>query len=80
MRRHQRPRTPMPTSHPAVGRPRIAALRVKKGRTRVVAHQQWNKAPEMVIDTNKTYRATLETSAGNIEVEFYPKGGSDNSQ
>lgn len=38
-----------------------------------VAHQQWNKAPEMVIDVNKTYRATLETSAGSIEVEFFPK-------
>ena len=38
-----------------------------------VAHQQWSNAPEMVIDTNKTYRATLETSAGNIEVEFFPK-------
>ena len=42
-------------------------------RTSDVGHQQWSKAPEMVIDPNKTYRATLETSAGNVEVEFYPK-------
>ena len=38
-----------------------------------VAHQQWSKAPEMVIDTDKTYRATLDTSAGTVEVEFFPK-------
>jgi cyclophilin family peptidyl-prolyl cis-trans isomerase len=38
-----------------------------------VAHQQWSKAPEMTIDQNKTYRATMETSAGTVEVEFYPK-------
>lgn len=38
-----------------------------------VTHQQWKQAPEMVIDVNKTYKATLVTSAGTIEVEFYPK-------
>jgi cyclophilin family peptidyl-prolyl cis-trans isomerase len=44
-----------------------------EGNDTTVAQQQWNKAPEMVIDPNKTYHATLETSAGNVEVEFYPK-------
>lgn len=28
------------------------------------------KAPEMIIDTNKKYRATLETSLGNIDIEL----------
>jgi cyclophilin family peptidyl-prolyl cis-trans isomerase len=46
---------------------------IQEGTDSDVAIQQWTKAPEMVIDTNKTYRATLETSAGNVEVEFFPK-------
>lgn len=33
---------------------------------------QWNTAPEMEIDTEKTYIATIETSKGNIELELYP--------
>lgn len=37
-----------------------------------VAHQQWSKEPEMVIDTAKVYKATLATSAGDVEVTFFP--------
>lgn len=33
----------------------------------------YTKPPEMSIDPNKNYTATIETSLGNIEVEFYPK-------
>src|SRR5688572_3920604 len=33
----------------------------------------YSKPPEMTIDPSKTYTATIETSLGNIEVEFYPK-------
>jgi cyclophilin family peptidyl-prolyl cis-trans isomerase len=34
---------------------------------------QWKEAPVMTIDPAKTYTATLETSAGNVEVEFFPQ-------
>ena len=33
----------------------------------------YSKPPEMTIDPKKTYTATIETSLGTIEVEFYPK-------
>ncbi len=36
-------------------------------------YQQWKKPPAMVIDTAKTYSAAIETSAGTIQVELYPK-------
>lgn len=35
--------------------------------------QQWNRPPEMQIDTGRTYRATLETGAGDIVLELYPE-------
>ena len=34
---------------------------------------QWDKAPEMQIDVNKQYFATLKTSKGDIRIELYPK-------
>jgi peptidyl-prolyl cis-trans isomerase B (cyclophilin B) len=33
--------------------------------------KQYAKAPEMAIDTSKTYTATLETSRGNIVCELF---------
>ncbi|MDY6932719.1 MAG: peptidylprolyl isomerase [Spirochaetota bacterium] len=33
--------------------------------------QQWDSAPEMLIDTNKVYKVTIETNRGNIELELY---------
>lgn len=33
----------------------------------------YKSAPAMTIDVNKTYRATIETSKGNIVVDLYPK-------
>ena len=35
--------------------------------------KQWDNAPEMQIDAEKGYRATLETSKGAIELELYPE-------
>jgi peptidyl-prolyl cis-trans isomerase B (cyclophilin B) len=35
--------------------------------------KQWDSPPEMQIDLQKTYRATLETSRGAIELELYPQ-------
>jgi peptidyl-prolyl cis-trans isomerase B (cyclophilin B) len=35
--------------------------------------KQWNRPPEMQIDAKKTYRATIETNRGTIELELYPQ-------
>ena len=35
--------------------------------------KQWDSPPEMQIDPQKTYRATIETNKGGIELELYPK-------
>lgn len=34
--------------------------------------KQWNNPPEMTIDTEKSYTATIETNRGKIELELYP--------
>lgn len=39
----------------------------------VSAMKQWASKPAMTIDANKNYRATLETSMGNITIEFFAK-------
>jgi len=33
----------------------------------------YDKPPEMKIDVNKTYTATIETDAGTMVAELYPK-------
>lgn len=38
-----------------------------------MAQKQWNKPPDMQIDTAKTYIATVETNRGTMEVELYPQ-------
>jgi len=38
-----------------------------------MSNKQWQKAPAMQIDTEKTYRATVETTKGNIVLELYPR-------
>jgi cyclophilin family peptidyl-prolyl cis-trans isomerase len=35
-----------------------------------LGYPQWSEAPQMVIDTSKTYVATLETNRGNIVIEL----------
>jgi peptidyl-prolyl cis-trans isomerase B (cyclophilin B) len=35
--------------------------------------QQWSRPPAMQIDVEKTYRATIETNKGTIELELYPQ-------
>ena len=35
-----------------------------------MAGKQWDTKPEMQIDPSKSYRATIETSRGTIELEF----------
>lgn len=38
-----------------------------------MAAKQWSSSPALEIDTNKRYRATLETSKGTIVLELFPK-------
>lgn len=35
--------------------------------------KQWSKAPDMMIDTNKTYQAEVTTSKGNFTIDLYAK-------
>ncbi len=35
--------------------------------------QQWKNPPEMVIDPQKKYMVSIETTRGTIEVELYPQ-------
>jgi len=35
--------------------------------------KQWNSPPAMAIDTSKTYRVTMETTKGTIEIDLYPQ-------
>lgn len=34
---------------------------------------QYSRPPEMQIETDRTYRATIETEKGDIELELYPE-------
>jgi peptidyl-prolyl cis-trans isomerase B (cyclophilin B) len=34
--------------------------------------KKWGSPPEMKIDPQETYRVTIKTSKGNIELELYP--------
>ncbi len=38
-----------------------------------MTEKQWDGPPEMQIDPQKTYRATIETDRGAIELELYPQ-------
>ncbi len=35
--------------------------------------KQWGSAPEMAIETDRTYTVTMETSKGTITLELYPQ-------
>ena len=35
--------------------------------------KQWSQPPAMAIDTNKTYKATVNTNQGSFEIAFFPK-------
>ena len=38
-----------------------------------MAKKQWDSPPDMQIDPQKTYRATVETNRGEIVLELYPE-------
>ncbi len=38
-----------------------------------MANQQWNSPPEMEIDADKSYTATISTDRGDIVLELYPE-------
>lgn len=35
--------------------------------------KQWDSAPDMTIETDRSYAVTMETSKGTIELELYPE-------
>jgi len=38
-----------------------------------MSEKQWDSPPAMQIDLQKTYRVTIETSRGDMELELYPE-------
>jgi len=36
-------------------------------------HKQWASAPELAIETDRTYKALLETERGTIEIDLEPQ-------
>jgi peptidyl-prolyl cis-trans isomerase B (cyclophilin B) len=38
-----------------------------------MANKQWSSPPEMQIDTDKKYKARIETNRGTIVMELYPE-------
>lgn len=54
-----------------------ASIQAAKGAAAAKSPQErvnmYKAAPAMTIDVNKTYRATIETSKGNIVLDLYPK-------
>jgi cyclophilin family peptidyl-prolyl cis-trans isomerase len=62
------PTNPPPPANTAA--PRNAGASAKAGAER---NNMYSAAPPMTIDPNKTYRATIETSKGNIVIDLYPK-------
>jgi peptidyl-prolyl cis-trans isomerase B (cyclophilin B) len=40
---------------------------------KILKMKQWNNAPEMQIDSEKTYRVKMETNRGAIELDLYPE-------
>lgn len=38
-----------------------------------MTQKQWSNPPEMQIDSKKTYRITMETNRGTIELDLYPQ-------
>ena len=38
-----------------------------------MSEKQWDNPPAMQIDPQKTYRVTIETNRGDLELELYPE-------
>jgi peptidyl-prolyl cis-trans isomerase B (cyclophilin B) len=55
------------------GNRRILCKTLPTGKDRNVSKKQWSNPPEMQIDPEKSYRATIETSKGTIELALYPE-------
>lgn len=58
--------TPTPAPPPASSGSAAAANAAAR-------NNMYQAAPPMTIDPNKTYRATIETSKGNIVIDLYPQ-------
>jgi cyclophilin family peptidyl-prolyl cis-trans isomerase len=76
------PATPAPQNNPAAPTATTAgansstssdSARPAAARKPADRNNMYSAAPKMTIDPNKTYRATIETSKGNIVMDLYPK-------
>ncbi|MGI9330562.1 MAG: peptidylprolyl isomerase [Gammaproteobacteria bacterium] len=38
-----------------------------------MSEQQWDNPPEMSVDSSRTYKVTLDTDRGEIQLELYPE-------
>ena len=56
-------RTPIPTSTPTAAPPREGVAKIK----------QYSQEPEMTIQVDKQYAATINTNKGAITIELFPK-------
>ncbi|CAN7692959.1 peptidylprolyl isomerase [Paenibacillus sp. LjRoot56] len=61
------------TSAPTTTAPASSATATPAASTSASAGKQWSKAPEMMIDTNKTYQAEVTTSKGTFTIDLYAK-------
>lgn len=58
---------------PATSGAASAAAKAAAAKAPEARNEMYQAAPPMTIDVNKTYRATIETSKGNIVVDLFPK-------
>ncbi|OCT14520.1 peptidylprolyl isomerase [Paenibacillus pectinilyticus] len=61
------------TSSPSTSTKAPSASPVTSPAASTAAGKQWSKAPDMTIDTNKTYQAEVTTSKGTFTIDLYAK-------
>jgi peptidyl-prolyl cis-trans isomerase B (cyclophilin B) len=66
-------RTTRPVRAPAAGEPPLLPRWPLPATVAAMSTQQWEQAPEMAIDTDRTYAVKMTTSKGVIELELYPE-------
>jgi peptidylprolyl isomerase len=64
---------PTATPPPAPPKPAAAAAAAQPPGGKPVAGKQWSQPPEMAIDPNKNYVATIKTNMGDVKVQLLPK-------
>src|SRR4051794_38845838 len=64
---------PTATPPPPPPKPAAAAAAAQPPGGKPVAGKQWSQPPEMAIDPNKNYVATIKTNMGDVKVQLLPK-------